>query len=183
MSGSCAQVPTWPRSATVPTGQGRSPAARPCLPPPPSQGGHLRPPNATEDPVLLASMDRREGTPSNTERISHIGAVPSATRRDRDSGYRAVRDAATAQVAVIADQDAVRTADVATVHVKALSNRAHGALALRHQITGRREGCSVSPTQLRGQLRSCNWPLLIRTTLKYSNGLAAGRPGAAPRPD
>jgi len=52
--------------------------------------------------------------------------------RDRDSRHRAVRDAATAQVAVTADQDSVRTANVATVLIKrcrtVLTERCRAAL-------------------------------------------------------
>ena len=42
----------------------------------------------------------------------------SVTTRDRHSRHRAVRDAATAQVAVTADQDAVRAAKVTAVLIK-----------------------------------------------------------------
>src|SRR5262249_33100028 len=48
-------------------------------------------------------------------RISHVGIIPSVTMRDRDSRHRAVRDAATAQVTVTADQDSVRAAKVTAV--------------------------------------------------------------------
>jgi hypothetical protein len=51
-------------------------------------------------------------------RISHVGTIPSVTTRDRHSRHRAVRDDATAQVAVIADQDAVRAAKVTAVLIK-----------------------------------------------------------------
>jgi hypothetical protein len=51
-------------------------------------------------------------------RISHVGTIPSVTTRDLHSRHRAVRDAATAQVAVTADQDAVRAAKVTAVLIK-----------------------------------------------------------------
>ncbi len=57
---------------------------------------------------------------------------PSQTR-DRGSRHRAVRDAATTQIAVTADQDSVRTAKV-TVLIRR-PNRAHGTLPLHRQIT------------------------------------------------
>src|SRR5258707_7591678 len=38
-------------------------------------------------------------------RISHVGVIPSVTTRDHDSRHRAVREAATAQVALPAGQD------------------------------------------------------------------------------
>jgi hypothetical protein len=51
-------------------------------------------------------------------RISHVGVMPSVTTRDRDSHYSAVRDAATAQVAVTADHDSVTAATVTAVLIK-----------------------------------------------------------------
>jgi hypothetical protein len=51
-------------------------------------------------------------------RISHVGPIPSVTTRDRDSRHRAVRDAATAQVAVTAGQDSVKAAKVTAVLIK-----------------------------------------------------------------
>ena len=48
---------------------------------------------------------RNAYTESAIRRISHVGTIPSVTMRDRHSRHRAVRDAATAQVTVTADQD------------------------------------------------------------------------------
>ena len=52
--------------------------------------------------------------------------------RDRNYPYGPVRYAATAQVAVLADQDSITTADVTTLLIKTLPNRAHTALPLHH---------------------------------------------------
>jgi hypothetical protein len=51
-------------------------------------------------------------------RISHVGTIPSVTMRDRDSRHRAVRDAATAQVMVTANQGSGRVAKVTAVLIK-----------------------------------------------------------------
>ncbi len=68
-------------------------------------------------------------------RISHVGTIPFVTMRDRDSRHEAVRDAATAQVTVTADQDSVRGGENNNSDHHALPNRAHGAPPLHHQIT------------------------------------------------
>jgi len=47
------------------------------------------------------------GSARAERRISHVNTIPSVATRDRDSRHRAVRDAATGQVAVTADQDSV----------------------------------------------------------------------------
>jgi hypothetical protein len=51
-------------------------------------------------------------------RISHVSTIPSVTTRDRGGRHRAVRDAATAQVTVTADQDSARAVKVAAVLIK-----------------------------------------------------------------
>jgi prevent-host-death family protein len=67
-------------------------------------------------------------------RISRAGTNPLVTERDRDSRHRAVRDAATAQVAT-ADQDSVRAVEVTAVLIK----RCRTALTERRRyITGLR---------------------------------------------
>jgi hypothetical protein len=52
------------------------------------------------------------GADSRTDRrISHVGVISSVTTRDHDSRHRAVREAATAQLA----QDSVKVAKVTAV--------------------------------------------------------------------
>ena len=59
------------------------------------------------------------------------------TMRDRNNPYGPVRDAATARVAVLADQDSITSADVTILLIKTLPNRAHTALPLHHQRVSR----------------------------------------------
>lgn len=66
-------------------------------------------------------------TPSTSYRvqvrqISHVGTILSVTTCDRDNRHRAVRDAATAQVAVTVDQDSVRAANVPAMHIKRVAD-------------------------------------------------------------
>lgn len=106
----------------------------------PLRSMHLDPPDATPGVVppdrpalgvacheragkrhLGASVEERRGSRARPEltirQISYISTIPFVTMRDRDSRHRAARDAATAQVAVTADQDSVRAAKVAAVLV------------------------------------------------------------------
>jgi len=50
--------------------------------------------------------------------VSHVGTIPSVTTRDRVSRHQAVRDAATARVAVTVAQDSVRAAKITAVLIK-----------------------------------------------------------------
>ena len=60
----------------------------------------------------------------------------SVTTRDRGSRHRAVRDAATAQVAVTADQDSVRTAKVTALTKRAeLCSRSAAATSANKEVT------------------------------------------------
>jgi hypothetical protein len=73
-------------------------------------------PSRSSDLVGVASGADNARSPYRTDIARRT--VPFATTRDRASRHRAVGDAATAQVAVTADQDAVRTANVTTVLIK-----------------------------------------------------------------
>ena len=77
-----------------------------------------------DHPDLRIANGRSQVTgPAPDRRISHVGAIPPVTMRDRNNPYGPVRDAATAQVAVLAvDQDSITTADVTTLLIKTLPN-------------------------------------------------------------
>jgi hypothetical protein len=84
-------------------------------PSPPRSGKGERRHNASRPARLCITFDLStcRSTPGTAprrayRRISHVGVIPSVTTRDRDSRHRAVRDAATAQVAVTADQSGRR---------------------------------------------------------------------------
>ena len=56
--------------------------------------------------------------PTIIRRILHVGTIPSVTTRDHDGRHRALPGAATAQVAVTADQGSVSAAKVTAVLIK-----------------------------------------------------------------
>ena len=71
-------------------------------------------------------------------RISHVGVIPSVTTRDHDSRHRAVREAATAQVALPAGQDSIRAAKVTAVLI---IKRCRTVLTQRCRYITKQRGC------------------------------------------